>query len=195
MKDIILKNLTKSYQNKSVIKDVNFTFKSGEISVIMGKSGEGKTTLIRLLLGLEKAKSGEILNVPKKISAVFQENRLVESMTVVENIMLVREGLTENQVISHLKMVGLEKEAMSKVATLSGGMKRRVAIVRCMIYGGDLIVMDEAFKGLDKENEQITMDYVKNNRNKSTMILITHHQSEAEYFNGKIYTLSNGKLE
>ena len=155
MNTITLKNISKSFGDKSVLSDLNTFFEIGKISVIMGESGCGKTTLINIIMGLEKADSGEISGVPESISAVFQEDCLSENFSAVSNLRAVTGKKVAKETITELLLsFGLnDKDINSPVNRLSGGMKRRVAIARALIAESGLIIMDEPFKGLDEETK------------------------------------------
>ena len=117
----------------------------------MGESGVGKTTLLRLLMGLEKADSGIITGFDK-VSAVFQENRLIEHLNAVENTALVIKDRNAGKCAYEQLLQLLPKEALLKpVREYSGGMKRRVALVRAMAADSEIVLLDEPFTGLDSQ--------------------------------------------
>ncbi|MDV4152516.1 ATP-binding cassette domain-containing protein [Clostridium sp. AL.422] len=181
--DIVVSNLSKKYNDKIVLNNFSNIFKDKSISFITGASGVGKTTLIRILMGLEKADRGEIIGISdKKISAVFQDDSLCENISVLLNIKLVCESISNVQIEKLLEQVGLEGCIYKRVRELSGGMKRRVAILRALLYDFDLLIMDEPFKGLDKETKYKVMDFVISKINNKSVIIITHDIDDIEYF-------------
>ena len=184
MNDITLKNISKAFGEKSVLTDLNAVFEYGKITVIMGESGCGKTTLINIIMGLEKPDSGDISGIPEKISAVFQEDCLSEDFSAISNLRaVVGKRVSKSDISELLISFGLtEKDICSPVNQLSGGMKRRVAIARALIAESGLIVMDEPFKGLDEETREKVASIVEQNvRNTGrTLILITHDAEEAD---------------
>ena len=185
--DITLTGVSKSFGDKTVLKEVSFTFKHGETTCIKGASGCGKTTLLRIIAGLEEKDGGTIIGVPEKISYVFQEDRLCEDFSAVSNITAVTgRSLKKEAVYSHLKELGLEESALKPVRELSGGMKRRVAIARAVCYNSELLILDEPFKGLDVKLRQSVMDYIKRHTNGRTIICVTHDPAEAEYMGGTL---------
>ncbi len=187
MSDIILTSVSKNFDGKSVLKNVSFTFKSGETTCIKGASGCGKTTLLRIIAGLEEKDSGTISGVPEKISYVFQEDRLCEDFSAVSNIMaVIGHALKKDMVQQHLKELGLGSSMNKPVRELSGGMKRRVAIARAVCYDSELLILDEPFKGLDVKLRQSVMDYIKSHANGRTIICVTHDPAEAEYMGGML---------
>lgn len=187
---IELKNVSFSYGELQLLKDFNLSVKGGECVQLYGISGSGKTTVSRLILGLEKADSGNI-NVPQKISAVFQEDRLLENVDVQKNIRL---PLIKEQYVfadNLLKEFGLYGVRKKRVSMLSGGMKRRVALVRAIAYSGDALILDEPFNGLDNDNKIIAANIIKReflNKDKS-VLLITHINDDAELLNAKIINI------
>lgn len=190
-KKIKLENICKKYDEKLIFENLNIEIQKSTITAIMGPSGIGKTTILRMVVGLEKPDCGNISGIEKDIfSAVFQEDRLCENLTVESNIKLVLSRKNEVDIKAHLKEVGLENEMYNKVKNLSGGMKRRVAIVRAVVYGGDLFIMDEPFKGLDLETKQKCMDYILRYLPQKTLIISTHDQDEAKYLNANILNLN-----
>ncbi|MGB5822558.1 MAG: ATP-binding cassette domain-containing protein [Proteocatella sp.] len=187
-KVIELKDVSKAYQDKLVFQDFNLKISKNETTILMGDSGRGKTTLLNMMMGLESLDEGEIIGIEsQKIVAVFQEDRLCESLSVQSNIKLVLNSKQKSEdILNHLESVGLEKELAAPVKNLSGGMKRRVAIVRAVMAQSDIIIMDEPFKGLDEATKLRCMDYIKHNTLGKTLIISTHDEREAEYFAGNI---------
>lgn len=193
--DIIIKNLHKSFGDNKVLKGIDLVVKHNRITCLMGQSGSGKTTLLNILMGFEKADSGELLNIPANKSAVFQENRLCEDFSVLTNIKMVNDTLKEDVILRHLDAVGLRENSGQKVITLSGGMKRRVALVRAILAEKDVLFLDEPLKGLDEETRDKVIDYLLNNTKNTTVIMVTHQIEEAQALNAKIVYLKNGVIE
>ena len=188
MKDIILKNISFGFSEKTVINNFSYTFKAGSIVHITGPSGCGKSTLARLIAGLICPCDGTILNIPSQISMVFQDDRLCEEFNAVSNVALALNKPKKIDIIENFKKINIDN-FISPVGYFSGGMKRRVAIVRAVMRKSDLIIFDEAFKGLDNKLKYTVMDYVKNNLNGRTAIFITHNEDEINYFGGDVINL------
>ena len=187
VKMITVKNLTKHFDNKRVIDDLSVVLEEGRVTTVMGTSGCGKTTFAMMLLGLLQPDAGTIEGLEnKRLSAVFQEDRLVEHLSATANIKLVlKKDADAGNIQEQLAMVGLEGELIRKsVGHLSGGQKRRVAIVRAMMAESDFIFLDEPFKGLDAETKEKVMEYVKRCVEGKTVLLITHDIEERRYFGG-----------
>lgn len=191
MNDIILKNICRSFGEKSVLKNFSSAFSAGSITCIMGPSGCGKTTLLNILMGLLLPDSGEIIGNSNKISAVFQEDRLCETFSSVSNIrMAAGKKVPLKTIEQHLSLLGLADSMYIPVCELSGGMKRRTAIARCILADSELIILDEPFKGLDVENRQKSAKYILENQNARTVIMVSHDVSEAKLMNAQIILLS-----
>ena len=186
--NIELKNISKAFDGKQVLHDFSLTLQEGERTCIMGSSGCGKTTLINILAGLVTPDNGTVENCPARIGMVFQENRLCEDFSVLENVRMVALDKTE-QAKELLLRMGLEEDMMKPVSTLSGGMKRRVAIARALLYDAPLTVMDEPFKGLDEETKTAVIQTVLEETEGKTVLLITHDETEAHRFAHRIVVM------
>ena len=180
MKDLVLTNIRKAYGDNLVLDGFSASFPAGRCTCIMGPSGCGKTTLLRILLGLEAPDAGTMTGRPSRCSAVFQENRLFESFSALSNLSAVRKGREKEELLQHLNELGLGESAYAPVSTLSGGMKRRVAIARAVLAPGDLLVLDEPFTGLDQETKAIVLSYVKHHTQGRTLVLVTHDPAERD---------------
>lgn len=189
-KGISIENISKSYDGRKVLSNLNFTFEQGTNTCIKGPSGCGKTTLLRIIAGLETPETGNVNREKGNIAFVFQEDRLSENFNAISNIRLVTGKKMHNKIIlQHLEEIGLKEFAYKPVREFSGGMKRRLAIARAVCFDADIILMDEPFKGLDEKLKIKVMDYVKHNCKKKTVIYVTHDQSEAEYMEGTVIEL------
>ena len=186
--DIEVKGLTKSYEDKLVLDGFNAVFPEGSITCIMGGSGCGKTTLLNIMLGFLKADAGDIAGLPEHIGVVFQEDRLCESHSAVSNVRLVTgERYTKEEIAQELVNLDIAAEDVDKpVSEFSGGMKRRVAIARAFLYECDLLVLDEAFKGLDGDTKMLVMKWAKQHADGRTIISVTHDAQEAEFFGDRL---------
>lgn len=194
---IIFKDISKSYGNKIVLKNFNIDIREGQTTFVLGKSGSGKTTFSKIVLGLEKIDTGEISGLDgKKISVVFQEDRLMENMTIGSNFkMTVDSHINRKQIVEKMEKIGLFQPLETKISELSGGMKRRISILRAFLIEFDLIVMDEPFRGLDEETKEKVMNFVIQNIKGKTAIIITHNKDEVEYFAEKIQELQSIKVD
>lgn len=184
---IVLENVCKSYLGSDVLKDFSHEFADGSISCIMGESGVGKTTLARILLGLETADSGKISGVPDKKSAVFQEDRLCEDFLPEANVKICC-NKSHEEIKKCFSELCLEETQIKnkRVRELSGGMKRRVAIARAILQDADLYIFDEPFKGLDSQTRCKVAEYIISSLRGKTMIFISHSTEEAELLGAEI---------
>ncbi|MBE5960211.1 MAG: ABC transporter ATP-binding protein [Lachnospiraceae bacterium] len=183
--ELAVKEICKSYGEKAVLKDFSYTFARNHITCILGESGRGKTTLLRILMGLEQKDAGEIIGFEKiKRSAVFQEDRLCKNLSAVANIKLVcSRDITKEEVMENLERVGLADSADQPVQELSGGMQRRVAIVRALMAEYDVLFMDEPLKGLDADTKEQVTRYLLEKTAGKTVIMITHEPEEVVRLN------------
>ena len=185
--DIKITNLKKTYQNLTVFENLNLEVKKSGKIAIMGESGCGKTTLLNIISGLEKADAGRIDGLPEKISFVFQEDRLFEKFTALSNAKFAADrSINDETAREHLIEVGLTDSALQAAENLSGGMKRRVSIVRAVLAKADLLLLDEPFKGLDEGNRENVANYILKNTADTTVILVTHDRDEAELLSADI---------
>lgn len=190
--DIVISEISKSYGEKIVLDGFSTVIPKNKMTFIMGPSGCGKTTLINILMGLIQKDKGIVSGVPSHKSAVFQEDRLCESFNAVSNVRLVCDNKVKNQeIILNLEKIGLNDHMLKPVIELSGGMRRRVALVRAIMAGSDIIFMDEPFKGLDEKTKEKTMQYVADNIGNKTVLIVTHDIDEANFLGGKIIEMEH----
>lgn len=181
MSDIIIRNLSKSFGDKRVLEGFDLTVPDGGICCIMGESGCGKSTLIKLIMGIYAPDGGQIAGVPGKIAAVFQEDRLCEDFSALTNVRITAaRGVTSARISEEFRVLGLEGNEKTPARQLSGGMRRRVALIRAFMADAPLIILDEPFTGLDPDNRALAIDYVRARRAGKTIILVTHDASDAD---------------
>lgn len=180
------------FDENEVLKNLNLTISPGEVVGIMGASGIGKTTFLKTLLGLLKPTKGRIKGLEnQRFSAVFQEDRLCEDFDAITNVqMVLPTSVTDRQIEEEFKKVALTEYQNKPVSQLSGGMKRRVAIVRAVMAMSDVLILDEPLKGLDENLKQQVIFYIKENITGKTVILVTHDKSEIEAFQARLLKFS-----
>lgn len=180
-----IQHLCKFFDGKMVLDHVSLTLESGGAACLMAPSGRGKTTLLRCIAGLEAPDSGQITDLPERIAYVFQEDRLCDGFSAVDNIRLVTgKALGEGEIRRHLEELGLAGSLDQPVRELSGGMRRRVVISRAVCFGADLLLLDEPFKGLDDEARQQTADYILRHRGAAAILCVTHDREDAAALGG-----------
>ena len=201
MAGIEIKGLTKSYTigsgNLEVLRGIELTLSEGEITVVLGKSGCGKTTLLRLIGGLEEPDTGEI-HFPgeQKTAYVFQEPRLMPWLNVRDNIEFGQNKKQRNREETGriIHTVGLDGFEKSKPHQLSGGMQQRAALARALAYRPSFIMMDEPFAALDhftRENMQQELLRVRKETDAS-ILFVTHSIDEALTLADRIVLISHG---
>lgn len=189
---IIIKNLKKSYHGLPVLTGLNLELNSGSPYCLMGPSGTGKTTLFRLLLGLEQPDSGTI-SLPEggRLTAVFQEDRLCEAYSPIENIsMVVPRDFTTARIREELSLLLPEESLTRPVSTLSGGMKRRTAICRALLAPSDGILMDEPFTGLDETTKKKVISRLLEKTKGKLMLISTHQEEDLVLLGASLVTLN-----
>ena len=198
---IRIRNLSKSFGGKSVLENFSADLPAGSISALMAPSGSGKTTLLNLIAGLMPADDGSIVFDTEEsgnahpvsfsagknddcrtvsFSAVFQEDRLLNEMTAESNVRLVNPSLSLSDTINAMAELGLRESTYQSVRELSGGMKRRVAILRAVLHDSDILLLDEPFQGLDEETRKTVISFLRKKAENRTVLLITHNKEDAE---------------
>ncbi len=166
-------NVSVEFDGKSVLRNFTAELPESGIVLLTGPSGAGKTTLLGLILGLLKPSDGSIIlshNI-EKISTVFQEDRLVPSLTALENVALVS---SETEAEKRLGEVHLSEAKALYSDELSGGMKRRVAIARALAFSGDVLILDEAFTGIEEELCREILSNIATEYKDRLIIAVTH---------------------
>ena len=168
-----------------VFRDFSASFPMNKRTAVLARSGSGKTTLLHLLAGLIRPTGGEIcyptgMNKVPSFSMVFQENRLLEYRSVIKNIRLAAGKISDGQIEETLKKAGIFPCRNKKISALSGGEKRRCAILRALLANYDILLLDEPFTGLDGETKTAMINLVSDSVGDKTMILVTHDERDAD---------------
>lgn len=200
MADIRFRHISKAYGEQQILSDVSLTLKAGGRYCLMAPSGTGKTTLLNLLNRTVLPETGTMEGVPEHIGMVFQEDRLCGEFDVAANIMLASRRTADSgkridkaeekrNILAEASKI-LPEECLTKtVSELSGGMKRRCAVLRAMLSGAELIVMDEPFAGLDDESRERTAAYILKKLNGRTLLVTTHRAEDVELLGAELITL------
>ena len=211
-----IRNLTKRYGENTVLRDLSFTVRRGEVIVVLGPSGCGKSTLLRCINALEPIQGGEILlggevidrspaGLPalrRRIGMVFQSYELFPHMTVMENILLApckalgaKKEDAKAEAETLLRRVGLWEKRDSYPRELSGGQKQRVAIVRALCMHPEVLLFDEVTAALDPEMVREVLDVVLDlAREGKTMVIVTHEMQFAHAIADRVLFLEDGKI-
>ena len=184
-----IENLCKAYGEQVVLDHLTLSIDHG-VTCLMAPSGSGKTTLLRILLGLETADSGTLSDLPNRWGVLFQENRLLERLTAMENLYFaIGPALDEASARALLTRLGLGEEGEKPVRDYSGGMKRRLALARALLAPSDALALDEPFTGLDEENKAVCMELIRETAKAKPVLLVTHDSGDAEGLNADIINL------
>ena len=178
--------VTFDYGNKRVLSGFSYRFEDRGAYAVLGASGRGKTTLLRLAAGLLSPTDGRVLRDPAQASVCFQEDRLLPWRTARENVALAfpraaqRDGSALREADKWLARVGLAGEENALPAALSGGMKRRVALARALAFDAPALLLDEPFRALDDEAHAELLRLIRACAQGKLLILITHDERDAE---------------
>lgn len=207
-----IKNLKKSYNTKEALKGISFYLEKGELLSLLGPNGAGKTTTLRIISGLTAPSSGDVLIFGKsifedppwakqKIGLVPQHINLDLELTVEENLLI--HGLLyqmsykeiKKRMIELLEFAGLKERFKSKVKELSGGLKRRLLIIRALFHSPEILLLDEPTVGLDPHIRRKLWNFIKQIQNQGTSILLTtHYMEEAEFLSDQVAFISQGQI-
>lgn len=198
---MIIKNLNKSYDKKEIFRSFNLEITEGQVTAVMGGSGVGKTTLLKIIAGLTTYE-GEI-DTSGEISYVFGEQSLIPALTVKQNLefaishVIKDKAERDKRIQEMLSSVGLDREANSYPRELSTGMAQRVSLARGFLFPSNTIIMDEPFRGLDTAlKSKLQKLFVKLlEKDKKTVIFITHDINEAVLLADRIIVFGNRPVE
>ncbi|OBX03535.1 ABC transporter ATP-binding protein [Gallibacterium genomosp. 3] len=191
---LTLSRLKLNMQSDTIVQDFNLSLQYGEVKTLFGRSGCGKTTVLRLISGLTQPTSGKINNHFKKIGFLFQENRLLNHLNALQNITIFMPHPDLNSLYTLAEKVGLNRSDLNKYPSqLSGGMAKRIAFLRLLLSGCDLALLDEPFVGLDRDLRQVLIHILtdKIDQKQLACLLVTHDRFEAARLSHEILFLSN----
>lgn len=181
------RNITKKYGDRVVVDNFSLKLEKGSKTVIMGESGCGKTTLLRIAAGLEKPDRGEFL-CDEMVAVMFQEPRLLPWKNALDNVRAVLPKDKKSLAEKYLSAVGLESDGEKFPRELSGGMAQRVAFARLLAFaesdGATLLLLDEPFSALDDETAKKMLSLLNDFSVGKTLVMVTHDRSDAENLDG-----------
>jgi sulfonate transport system ATP-binding protein len=195
---VVLRDLSRSFNGKSVLERISLDIPAGQFVALLGESGSGKTTLLRALAGLDDdAETKGHFKTPESVSVLFQDSRLLPWKTVIDNLTLgLRRPDARASALGMLQDVGLAAKADVWPSTLSGGQKQRASLARSLLRTPDLLLADEPFGALDAltrlKMQALLMRLVE--RNRPTIILVTHDVDEALLLADRILVLKDGSI-
>lgn len=166
----------KRFGDEVVLRNVSLEIREHKTTLIMAPSGWGKTTLLRILLSLDKDYDGELSDNEGRSVILFQENRLVEDISALSNLRAL--GKDRKECLSILSELGLGDMAEKKVRELSGGEKRRLAIARMLLVEGERYFLDEPFSGLDDDTRERTASLIREGLKGKTVVLVSHNRED-----------------
>ena len=194
---LIVRGLRRVFGDRAVLDGIDLTLYAGDFIALLGPSGTGKTTLLRILGGLDAANEGKVV-VPRARSVVFQEPRLVPALKVWRNVVLGASNMraAKAQAIASLAEVGIERHANAWPGTLSGGEAQRVALARALTTEPGLLLLDEPFAALDALTRIRMHDLLAAlcERHRPTVVLVTHDVDEAILLADRVLVLANGNI-
>lgn len=195
-------NVNKKYGERTILENINLVFREQEVTVLLGKSGEGKTTLFRLIAGIEQQDSGTIVRDLPKTTLVFQDNQLYPHLSALNNLVLPQRVIlkrTKRDAIKRargiLKDLNIEYLENSSVGSLSGGEAQRVAIGRALAMDKNILLFDEPTSALDKENVSNLIGLLKTLKKDKTILIISHDEEFAYNVGDTVYQISSGVIK
>ena len=182
-----LKNISKSFDKKTVLSDFSYDFPDTGIVALTGPSGAGKTTLLRIICRLDKKHGGEVVIVPNAtVSVAFQEHRLLPNLTAEENVYeMVFDKPSGSDIIAARELLSYlgfgEAEFRLYPSELSGGMKQRVSLARAFLRDANILLLDEPTKELDSTLAKLVLDKIVEYSKRKLVIIVSHSEDELDY--------------
>ena len=202
MAQLEVEHVSVAFDGVRVLDDVNLTVESGHIACLLGPSGCGKTTLFHAVAGLSVPDSGRVLldgrditGVPGQLAYMLQKDLLLPDKTIVDNVSLplvlrgVSRDAARKRALELFDTFGLAGTADRWPSELSGGMRQRAALLRSYLFSQEFMLLDEPFKGLDEDNRLRAAQYILENKNGRTVIMVTHDRDEAPMLSADVLNM------
>ncbi|MFD3157206.1 ATP-binding cassette domain-containing protein [Haloimpatiens sp. FM7330] len=212
MNNIIVKNVTKRFDDKLVLDNISFEIKEGDIFGLIGPNGAGKSTLISIMTGLLKANGGEVtiggysiskqpIKAKELIGLVPQELALMETLSAYDNLEYfgafygLGGKLLKERIAEALEVTGLNEKKKVKVKKFSGGMKRRLNLAVAIMHRPKILILDEPTVGVDPQSRNYIFEFIKkiNKEYNTTVLYTSHYMEEIEHLCNEIFILDEGK--
>ena len=190
---LTVENINQRFDGLQVLKNISFSLKRNEFISVIGHSGCGKTTLLRVIAGLLNQSSGKIVHASNSIGFVFQQFSLYPWLTIKENILFGKKHKSDMEIDKYLQSIGLYDYRNHYPYQISEGMKQRVAILRTLLNRNDIILMDEPFRNLDLLTKDITQQVLLRilQKKSASIIFVTHDIDEAILLSDRVIVLSD----
>lgn len=204
-----LKNINKSFKKNIVLEDVSITFTPGKIYGLVGRNGSGKTVLLKIICGILRADSGEILfddenylrkhGIPKSTRSLIENPEFIDSLSGYENLKIIADiqrTIGKERIDEVLKLVGLYEDKDKKYSEYSLGMKQKLGIAQVIMEDADLLIFDEPFNGLDDESATTIRNLMKQLKKDNKIIIIaTHVKEDIENLIDELYLINNAVIK
>lgn len=206
--ELEIKNLSKSFKKITVLNNINLKMSSGNIYGFYGRNGAGKSVLLKLISGFYIPTEGEILfdNVnynlkleyPPNLRALIEKPNFLPDLTGFENLKLlanIQKKISDNDIVNALKIVNLYEEKDKKYCKYSLGMKQKLGIAQAIMEDPKILILDEPFNGIEEKTVKKLIDYLKKEKDKDKLIIIsTHIKEDLNKLSDKIFIFDNGEL-
>lgn len=207
--EVSLKNVSKKFKKQLVIDDISIDFKPNTIYGLVGRNGCGKTVLLKMMCGILKPSSGEVLfdgenyikkyGIPKNTRALIESPEMIGDLSGFDNLKLIasiKNTIDDKKIMDTLNIVGLSGAENKKYKEYSLGMKQKLGIAQTIMEDADLIILDEPFNGLDDNSAENMRNLIRNLKDKNKIIIVaTHIKEDIDNLIDELYRLDDGKIK
>lgn len=205
---IEIKNLSKTFKNNEVLSNINLNFESGNIYGLYGRNGAGKSVFLKILCGFYTPTSGEVLfnginldsqlKYPKNLRALIEKPSFFPDLTGFENLKLlakIQDKISDKEILNALEIVNLIDEKDKKYSKYSLGMKQKLGVAQVIMENPEIMVLDEAFNGIEQKTVEKLIEYFKSEKTKGKIIIMsTHIKEDLMQMSDKIYYFDSGRV-